>query len=175
MDVVGVRAQSTRPVVHIDRDTRVSIRPIERADASTLADFYAALSPESKRRRFLGQVGRSNRAMADAFTARAGEGLVAILAVTGPADGAVVGHATVHPDGDGSAEVAVAVADGFRGRGIGSALVDAAARQLRRDGLARMTASLFVENGPMRRLLLSVGPIESDRIYAGTEEIAVQL
>ncbi len=175
MDVVASRPQSAPPVLRIDRDTMVSIRPVERSDASGLFDFYAALSPESKRRRFLGQVGRSDRALADAFTERTGEGHVAILGGAGPADGAIVGHATVHPGGDGSAEVAVAVADGFQGRGIGSVLVGAAVSQLRRDGLARMTASLFLENGPMRRLLRSVGRIQSDKIYAGTEEITVQL
>jgi len=175
VDVVATRKQPVPPAVRIDRDTRISIRPIERSDASGLSDFYAALSPESKRRRFLGQVGRSDHALADAFTERAGEGLVAILGEAGPADGAVVGHATIHPDGDGSAEVAVAVADGFQGRGIGSALVGAAVSQLHGDGLTRLTASFFADSVPMRRLLRAVGPIQSDQIHAGTEEITVQL
>ena len=40
--------------VNIGPDQWVSIRPIEREDASALSDFYARLSPESRRRRFLG-------------------------------------------------------------------------------------------------------------------------
>jgi GNAT superfamily N-acetyltransferase len=61
----------------------VSIRPIERSDAAGLSAFYSRLSPESRRRRFLGPVAFAvaddlhglglGRALVDAAIRLAGE------------------------------------------------------------------------------------------------------
>ena len=170
----------TRPVPplrhRIDEDTWVSIRPIERADAPGLSDFYDRLSPESRRRRFLSCGGRLDRDLAVAFTRGEGNGFVGILDEPGPNDGAVVAHASVQPDGEDAAEIAFAVADELQGHGIGTALMAAVVRHAEQVGLRRLNAMLFAENVPMRRLLHNAGcEIPSDTIGMGIEEMALDV
>ena len=155
-------------------DQWASIRPIERTDAPGLSDFYDRLSPESRRRRFLGCMRRSGAELATAFTMHDGEGFVAILAERGPNDGAVVGHATLQPDGTGGAEVAFAVADDLQGRGIGHRLMDAVVASARSTGLRRLNATLFADNAAMRLLLRDTeGSVVSDSIESGVEEVVL--
>ena len=157
----------------IDRDRWVSIRPIECTDAAGLSDFYVRLSPESRRRRFLGYGSVPECELGRAF-ARPGEGFVAILHEAGPDDGAVVAHASVQPDGLGGAEVAFAVADGLQGHGIGTALRDVVVDHARRVGLRRLTATLFADNAPMQRLIRGSGcRLAADALDAGVEELVV--
>lgn len=158
----------------IDRDRWVSIRPIERTDAAGLSDFYAGLSPESRRRRFLGCTSLPDSALGRRFTDPEGEGFLAVLDEAGPNDGAIVAHASLQPDGPDSAEIAFAVADELQGRGLGRLLMKVVLADARRRGLNRLNATLYAENAPMRRLLRGGGvQILSDDIDAGVEEIAV--
>ena len=163
---------SLRRRVSLDQDRWVSIRPIERTDASGLSGFYAALSTESSRRRFL-SYGRQVP-MDLILTFAAGTGLVGILREAGPNDGAVVAHASVDADTAESGEVAFAVADDLQGRGIGSALMRQVVELARARGLRRLTAALFADNAPMRRILRNAGcEVVADEIDAGTEEITL--
>jgi RimJ/RimL family protein N-acetyltransferase len=175
MDAIRSRTRPIPLLMHrIDRDRWVSIRPIERADAAGLSDFYARLSPESRRRRFLGCGTRPNADLVRVFTQGAGEGFVGILDERGPNDGALVAHASVQPDGEDSAEIAFAVADELQGHGIGRALMETVVQHARKIGLRRLNATLFAENVPMRRLLRNAGcEIRSDSVALGVEEIAL--
>lgn len=110
------------------------------------------------------------------LTFAAGTGLVGILREAGPNDGAVVAHASVDADADaaGSGEVAFAVADDLQGRGIGSALMRQVVELARARGVRRLTATLFADNAPMRRILRDAGcEVVADEIDAGTEEITL--
>ena len=175
---MDARVSHSRPVSRwrerVDRDRWVSIGPIERADAAGLSDFYARLSPESMRRRFLSCARRSSGDLARRLAES--DGFVAILAERGPNDGAVVAHASIHPDEDGGAEIAFAVADELQGRGIGRALVAAVVGHARRTGLHRLTATMLAENAAMRRLLREAGcRVTADAIDAGVEEIDLEV
>jgi GNAT superfamily N-acetyltransferase len=161
--------------VPIDDGRWVMIRPIERSDASGLSDFYASLSPESRRRRFLGSAPRLDGDVLRAF-ADEGEGFVGILGERGPRDGAVVAHASVQSVGGGEAEIAFAVADELQGRGIGRQLMPMALELARARGLRTATATLLAENVPMRRLVQRADlPIVADHLDAGVEEITLSL
>lgn len=173
MDATAPAGRTMHPGRRIDRDRMTSIRPIERSDAPNLSDFYATLSSESRRRRFLGHVARDDRALADRFTGHTGESLVAILAEASPRDGLIVGHATVQQDGPGTAEIALAVADEFQGMGVGGRLMEAAASHARQLGMHGLNALMYADNTPMRRLLRATGRVLSDEIDAGVEEISV--
>ena len=177
MDAIRPHTRPIPPLRHrIDRDRWVSIRPIERADAAGLSDFYARLSAESMRRRFLSCGNQIPDDLALRFTTPEGEGFVGILSESGADDGRVVAHGAVHPDGSGGAEVAFAVADELQGHGIGTALMEMAVRHARRLGLRRLTATLFVDNTRMRRLIGRAGcAIVSDAMDAGTEEMTMSL
>ena len=177
MDAIRSHTRPIPTLRHLIDGTRwVSIRPIERADAAGLSDFYARLSPESWRRRFLSWGTRLDRDLAAVFTEGEGSGFVGILAEPGPNDGALVAHASVQPDGEDSAEIAFAVADELQGHGIGTALMEAVVQHARQAGLRRLNAMLFAENLPMRRLMLNAGcGIRSDRVDLGIEEVALDV
>ena len=177
MDATRAHTRPIPPLRHrIDRDRWVSIRPIERADAAGLSDFYARLSPESCRRRFLSCGTRPDADLAHGFTDVEGSGFVGVLEEPGPNDGAVVAHASLQPDGDGSAEIAFAVADELQGHGIGTTLMKAVVQQAGRVGLGRLNAMLFADNVPMLRLLRNAGcAIRSDSVDFGVEEIALDM
>jgi GNAT superfamily N-acetyltransferase len=177
VNLMSAQTPATTPRrVEIDGGRWVSIRPIERSDAAGLSELYASLSPESRRRRFLRPIVSVSPAVLAAFTERDGEGMVGILSERGPNDGAVVGHASVQPDGRGGAEVAFTVADELQGRGVGRALVDAAVDLARARGIERVTATLLVDNVPMRRLLGGSGwEIVHDHLDAGVEEITLRV
>ena len=177
MDAIRAHTRPIPPLRHrIDRNRWVSIRPIERADAAGLSDFYARLSPESRRRRFLGCGTRPVADLARVFTEGAGKGFVGILDESGPSDGVVVAHASVLPDGEDSAEIAFAVADELQGHGIGKALMEAVVQHARQVGLRRLNAMLLAENVPMRGLLRNAGcEIRADAVAFGVEEIALDV
>ena len=158
----------------VDRRRRVSIRPIEPSDASSLSDFYAALSPRSRHQRFLGPGGLPPPEQIAKLSRAAG--IVGVLNEPGPRDGEIVAHASIHPDGRGAAEVAFAVADELQGQGVGSRLMAATVALALRVGVHRLSANLYVDNLPMRRLLVDAGrALVSDTLEAGTEEITLDL
>lgn len=177
MDAITTRARTipTRRV-RVGEGRWVSIRPIERSDASSLSAFYAGLSPESRRRRFLGSASRLDSRTVAAFTQHEGEGLVGVLIEQGPDDGALVAHASVQADGRGGAEIAFAVADALQGRGLGKVLVAMALDLARRRGLEQVSATLLTDNAPMRRLLLTAGcEVVSRNLDGGVEELSLGL
>ena len=158
----------------VDRRRRVSIRPIERVDAEGLSDFYAGLSQRSRRQRFLGATRPPTREQLAALVCA--PGVVAVLADCGPRDGAIVGHASIHPDGSGGGEAAFAVADEFQGQGLGSQLMAAILEHAHALGIHRLNADLYADNVPMRRLLVHSGrALASDDIDTGIEEITLDL
>lgn len=161
--------------VPVGKGRWVSIRPIERSDAPGLSDFYAHLSRESRRRRFLGPAPALAPDLLRRFTTE-GEGLVGVLFEHGSRDGAIVAHASVQPVAEGEAEIAFAVADELQGRGLGRTLMREALDLARARGHHRVTATLLAENAPMRRLILGAGrPLVADDLEAGVEEITVGL
>ena len=162
-----------RTTVRLGPSGWVSIRPIDQLDRPALSDFYAALSAESSRRRFMS----SSRPSADLLDLLAtSDGLVAVLHRPGADDGAIVGHALLAAEGNGTAEAAFAVRDDLQHRGIGHALVAATLGRARDLGLVHLRAITEPANRAMRRLVLDAGcVVESDTIDAGVEELLLGL
>jgi acetyltransferase len=158
----------------VDPAHRVSIRPIERVDAEGLSDFYADLSERSRRQRFLGATRPPTTEQIAGLVCA--PGVVAVLADRGPRDGAIVGHASIHPDGSGGGEAAFAVADELQGHGLGAQLMAAILEHAHALGIHRLNADLYADNVPMRRLLVHSGrALASDDIDTGIEEITLDL
>ena len=149
-------------------DVAITIRPVRRADGDALAEFYAGLTVESLRLRFLSTCAPDSRLIA---TLAADPGVVAVLRCQ-----AIVGHASVQRDGHHGAEIAFAVADELRGHGLGRRLVSTAPKLARELGADRASATMLVGNVPMRHLMQTAGqPVRGDRLEAGTEEIELDL
>ena len=176
MDAITPHTGSIPPTrVGIDRERWVSIRPIERSDASALSDFYARLSAESRRTRFLSCGSAPSNQMTGALASA--PGFVGVLREAGPLDGAIVAHASLQPDGrTGSAEVAFAVADELQEHGIGRHLMASVLEQARTLRLERVSATMLAENSRMRHLLRHAGiAVVADTIDGGVEEIVLAL
>src|SRR4051794_18404623 len=103
----------------------VVVQEVEPPDEGHVADFYAALSSESRTLRFLGSAPYPAASMAHGFCSADHEhraGFVAVLHDPEDGLGQVVGHLCVEPLNSTTAEFGLAVADRLRGRGIGRCL-----------------------------------------------------
>ncbi len=145
----------------------VEVRSLRLADEAGLAAFYGALSPESQAFRFFAapaDVGEiAKRLVMSSYESQFG--LVAV------ASGEVVGHAVYIVTGGRRAEMGLAIADSFQGRGLGlllfAHLADAAARA----GIEVFEARVRADNHRMLDLLRESGfPLtlrsEPDEVHA---------
>lgn len=134
----------------------VRIRPIRPADDDALERFYENLSPESRWARFCGATSGLSHEQSSLFCTpdhHHREGFVAELAAGGHRSPCLVGHLCLEPDGDGTAEVAIAVADAVQGRGIGLRLMDAGLEWAAREGISTLTATMLEGSLGIRKLL----------------------
>jgi len=152
-------APEARLVPWVRPTPAVRIRPIQPADGEALERFYENLSPESRRARFFGWMAGLSPAQSALFCTpdhHHREGFVAEIPAVGPSLPRVVGHLCLEPDGTGTAEVAIAVADGFRGRGIGRRLMNAGIAWATRQEISTLTATMLEGNLGIRRLLAAM-------------------
>jgi RimJ/RimL family protein N-acetyltransferase len=151
--------------------TRVLIRPIEPADREALAAGFDRLSPESRYLRFLTPMRELGEPELDYLTQvdhHRHEALVAQLPDTG--EGVGVGR-FVRTDGD-EAEPAVAVADAWQRRGIGTALLDALADRAREEGIERFRALVLAHNTDAIAMLERLG---SARMEHHGREVEIEI
>jgi acetyltransferase len=156
----------------------VRLRRITPADADGLRTFYDGLSAESRRTRFLGPMTGIGELQSAWFCTPDHAHREGIVAVIGPIDRPerIVGHVCIEPEGIATAEVAVAVADEMRGRGIGRRLVDAAVVWARLDGIGTLTATMLAGNPAIQRLLTGLAlPCVALPIGSGVIEIRIEL
>jgi acetyltransferase len=153
---------------------RFTVRPIRPDDKAALSAFFERLSPESRRRRFLGPKPRLTARDLAFLTEVDGCRHVALVAVD--EHHAIVAVARYAPwlDRPGHAELAVAVADAWHGRGLGSALSEALLTHARDTQIVALTGSTFSENTPARALLRRFG-FRRVGISAGVSEYELSL
>jgi len=137
----------------------VAIRPVHPEDGTELARFYAALSVDSRYARFLSTTRGISDGTAATFCGPDHEHREGLVATYRGPDGAdrIVGHLCLDPVGDGTFEMAVAVADIWRGRGIGRRLLDDAIDWARQHAIARLRATMLATNAPVIALIRSTG------------------
>ncbi len=154
------------------------IRAIEPTDVPGLERFYAELSPEDRRTRFLHVGARLSPSQAISFCTpdhAHEDGFVAIVREPGDEE-RIVGHLCLEPDGVDTAEVAIAVAGRCQRAGLGGRLLAAGVDRARRDGITRLTATMFAENAPIQRLLRGLGAPTTERcIGAGVTEVTIDI
>jgi RimJ/RimL family protein N-acetyltransferase len=144
--------------VSLKDGTDVIIRAIEPDDKERIADAYARLSPESRRRRFLAAPARLSEEDLRYLTEvdhRRHEAMGAF----DPDTGDLVGVARyVRVPGDPqTGEVAAAVVDDWQGRGVGTQLLGALTERARENGLRRYTAVVSLDNEQVRSKLEQLG------------------
>jgi GNAT superfamily N-acetyltransferase/nucleotide-binding universal stress UspA family protein len=122
----------------------ITVRAIEPEDRHALAAGFEALSPESRYRRFFSGVSDLTGRQLDYLTRVDHHDHEALVALTD--DGKVMGVARYVRTGPGEAEPAVAVADDWQGRGVGSVLLGALAERALDEGVTHFNAIVLAAN-----------------------------
>ena len=144
----------------------VVLRPAGPGDVPAITELYLGLSPDSFYRRF--HAGQPAPQLV-ARLAGIGSGTACLVAAP-PADpGRLVAEARYVPMTPGTAELALTVADGYQGAGMGHLLLDALVERAHADGLDRLRAIVLLDNAPMLRLLQRYGWV----LAAPTEDFSV--
>lgn len=155
---------------------RLAIRPIESGDRAAFVAAFERLSEESRYRRFLSPHDHLTAAELRYFTEvdhHDHEALVAIDRDAG--EGIGVARFVRDRERPDSAEIAVAVADDWQGRGIGTELLHRLADRAREEGISRFTALMLADNRPMIQLLSDLGEARIFDEGQGAVELAVDL
>jgi GNAT superfamily N-acetyltransferase len=153
------------------------VRLIGPSDVPGLEAFYAALSPDSREARFHGAASVGDQA-AHSFCAAEHEGRHGVVAEALDRDGrwVIVGHLCLEPFGDGTAEIAVAVADAWQHHDVGGTLLREAIAWARRHDVRVLLASIRCSNAAMLRLLRSVGqPVSFGEEDGGVVDVRLDL
>ena len=138
----------------------LAVRPIRPDDEPALSRFFAALSLESRVFRFFAAVANADasvKRMVDVdYSTR--YGIVAL----GGAQREIVGHAMYVAIEPGMAELALAVADAYQGRGLGTILLGQLAEAAADAGIQVLEAVVRPENHRMLEVLRESGfPVRS--------------
>ena len=142
--------------VGIDGNESFEVRPIRPEDAPALAEMVRLSTPEDLRLRFFAPVMELSAERAARLTQIDYDREMALVAVA--ADAAIVGvvRLIADPEND-TAEYAVMVRSDMKGRGLGSALMEAILDYARARGTARVVGSVLRENTSMLRLCTDLG------------------
>jgi RimJ/RimL family protein N-acetyltransferase len=152
------------------------IRPIEPDDKAGLTAAFERLSDESRYRRFLSSHSRLSDDELRYLTEVDHHDHEALVAVD-PKTGERIAVARYVRDGarPDSAEVALAVADQWQGRGVGTELLHRLADRAREEGVSRLTALVLADNEAMKHLLGGLGASRVVDEGQGAVELAVDL
>ena len=137
---------------------RVTVRPACPWDAGRIQDYTRGLAPSSRYDRFLAAINE----LSPAELARIGRGderhatLIAETKVAGTR--IVIGEARYAVGSDGStSEIALSVADAWRGRGLGTVLMDQLECRARSLGATTLVGDVLRSNTAMRKLARKAG------------------
>lgn len=130
------------------------IRPASADDAVAIVELYRDLPMPDRHRRFFGAFTPREEWCREWATA-ADRGGFTVLAIV---DGTVVGDAGYAMRDDGDGDLAVTVAEGWRGW-LGSYLLDVLVRHAAEHGIRNLQAEVLLENRPMLSLLRHSDPV----------------
>jgi len=135
------------------------IRPITPADAAREREFIVGLSPVSRHARFMHAMSEPSAALVERLVDVDGVRNRALVAVIGTGDDErIIGVARYGADEQGpDCEFAVAVADDWQCRGIGTTLVQRLFADAARAGFRAIYGTMLPDNAPMRDLAEHLG------------------
>jgi GNAT superfamily N-acetyltransferase len=152
--------------------SEVEIRPLTPDDKAGLAAGFERLSELSRYRRFLSPTSRLSAGQLAYLTDVDHHDHEALVAIDPSSrDGLAVARYVRSAENPGEAEFAVAVADDWQRRGLGTALLRQLADRARAEGITRFTGFVLEDNEPMRGLLQSLGEVKQADAQDGTLEV----
>jgi acetyltransferase len=147
-------------VINLADGRRVAVRPPLPQDLGLLTGFFRALSDQARYFRFMTNYRELSEAMARRFVEIDHVCHVALVAcVTTGGSQSMVGEARyiLGTDDAGSAEFAVAVADGWQGLGLARALLARLSGHAAAAGVRRLVADTLASNAAMLELARAAG------------------
>ena len=152
--------------------SEVEIRPITPDDRAGLTAGFERLSELSRYRRFLSPTSHLSARQLAYLTDVDHHDHEALVAIDPSSrDGLAVARYVRSGENPGEAEFAVAVADDWQRRGLGTALLRQLAARARAEGITRFTGFVLEDNQPMRGLLQSLGEVQQRDTQDGTLEV----
>ena len=152
--------------------SEVEIRPITPDDRAGLTAGFERLSELSRYRRFLSPTSHLSARQLAYLTDVDHHDHEALVAIDPSSrDGLAVARYVRSAQNPGEAEFAVAVADDWQRRGLGTALLRQLAARARAEGITRFTGFVLEDNQPMRGLLQSLGEVQQRDTKDGTLEV----
>lgn len=145
-DAAWVEARTSSGTAHL--------RPLLPGETEPLQAVFAAMSPESRRARYLQPIHALTPRMVRALTAVDGRRHVAWLATVRGIPAGIGRYVRVEP---GVAEIAFEVADEFQGTGLGAVLLDAVTTVAATSGIRRLQATVLGSNRRSQHLLSRIG------------------
>ncbi|MEU7256454.1 GNAT family N-acetyltransferase [Streptomyces rimosus] len=147
--------------------TTVRIRPARPEDRERVLRLFTGMSPENLRLRFFTAGPGSAEAAAERISSPGAPGDHALLALAGDE---VTGTAEFHrsPADRETADIGLAVADAWHGRGIGTLLLEHLVHAARAAGIRRFTADALTENHLMLKVISDLG-LRTARRFHGPE------
>ena len=165
-----------RGEVQLRDGSLVEIRPLRPDDKAGLAAGFARLSELSRYRRFMSPTARLTSGQLAYLTELDHHDHEALVAID-PASryGLGVARYVRSRDEEREAEFAVAVADDWQRRGLGTALLRALAARAREEGITRFTGLIQAENRSIQALLQTLGPFEQRPGGGATIEVSLEV
>ncbi len=159
LSALPMNADSPQWTHTLRNGAQVIIRPLGKSDAALERAFIESLSAQSRRFRFLGQIGCPSdemiRGLTDIDYVR-DVAFAAIADIGGTAREIGVARFSVSKDGQ-SCECAVAVSDDLHGQGLGTLLMNHLIDIARERGIGEMISLDSAENFAMRDLAEALG------------------
>ena len=145
-------------IARLPNGARVSLRAVCPGDTARLQDYVRSLAPSSRYSRFLGPVNELSPAELDRIGH--GDDHQATFIVETKVAGArvVIGEARYAAAPDGAKfEIALSVAEGWRGRGVGMLLLEFLECRARSLGMRTLIGDVLHSNAAMRTLARKAG------------------
>ncbi|MFE6687490.1 GNAT family N-acetyltransferase [Streptomyces sp. NPDC057743] len=161
----AVRTVSAAVCALLADGSTVRLRPADPTDREQVLRLYGEMSADSLRNRFFMVSRRSGERAADRLCTPGGPGHRTLVALHADR---LVGVAEYETDDDPStAEIALAVADDFHRRGVGTLLLEHLVHTARENGVTAFTVDVLADNHPVHRILADLG-LRVTRRYDGT-------
>lgn len=151
------------------------VRPLLPSDREDYAAAFDRWSADSRYTRFLSPRGSLSEGELDYMTDVDQHDHVALVAFTEDGQPVGLGRFVRIASEPSCAEAAIAVADDWQGRGIGTAIGHELARRAREVGVSCFTAAALATNRPIMSLLSELGATTTQRPDGGVVEIRVDL
>jgi acetyltransferase len=138
--------------------TEVAIRSIRAEDAAMLQAFFRRLSARSRRFRFFSAtVDVSPQDLNRLVRVDPCRGVALVALAPRSAQPTIIAEARCVVDRESSAEFAIAVADEFQRKGLGTMLLETLLARAARTGIRRLVGEILAENYPMLNFVRRLG------------------